>query len=224
MGNPTQRGFDATNDDRYFGISFTATLAVNQHTAVGSLAAHAARRVSIVAADFAVGGVAVDHGIHVARSHTIKQIGFAKCLKRLGAVPLWLGDDAHAKTLRLQHAANHRHAKTGVVHISVTRHQNDVATVPTQLSHLGAAHGQKRCCAKPRRPVLAVTGQRLGNPLKKRNIDGGVHEPLILCGIDIRKALGMKWPCCFEARFKNQMTVNVNCRNIQASIPARSQR
>ena len=141
VGNSPQRGFDATNNDGYFGVGLTAALAVHQHTAVRSLAAHATRRVGIITADFAVCGVAVDHGVHVARGHAIKQIGFAKCLKRLRAVPFRLGNDAHPESLRFQHATNHGHTKTGVVHIGVAGDQNDVATVPAQLRHLGAAHG-----------------------------------------------------------------------------------
>ena len=175
MRYTAQRRFNATDDDGHIGVSLTAALAVHQHTAVGSLATHATRRVSVITADFSISGVAVDHGVHVARGHAIKQIGFAKRLKRLRAVPFRLGNDAHPESLRFQHATNDRHAKTGVVHIGVAGDQNNVATVPTQLRHLGATHGQKRCRAKPRRPILAVTGQGFGNALEKGNIDGSVH-------------------------------------------------
>ena len=57
--------------------------------------------VGVVGADFAVRRVAVDHGIHVARGHAPKQVGPAQRLERLGALPVGLGNDAHAKALRL---------------------------------------------------------------------------------------------------------------------------
>ena len=182
MRNPPQRRFDATDDDWHFGVGFSAPLTVNQHTAVRSLATCAAGRVGVIAADFAVRGVAVDHGIHVASGHAKKQIGLAQSLEGFGAVPLGLRDDAHAKTLGFQHAPNDGHAKTRVVHIGVARDQNDVATVPAQLRHFGAAHRQKRRRAKTRCPVFAVAGQGLGGALKKGDVQRGIHQPSILVG------------------------------------------
>ena len=175
MRYSAQRRFNAANDDGHIRVGFTAALAVHQHTAVGALAAHTTCGVGVITADFSIGCVAVDHGVHVARGDAIKQIRFAKRLKRFSAVPLGLGNDAHAKTLRLQHAPNDSHTKTGVVHIGVAGDQNDVAAVPAQLRHLGTAHGQKRGRAKTCRPVFAVTGQGLGNALEKGDINGGVH-------------------------------------------------
>ena len=77
MRNAAQRRFNATNDDGHIGVSLTAALAVHQHTAVGSLTTDTTCGVSVITADFSISGVAVDHGIHIARGHAIKQIGFA---------------------------------------------------------------------------------------------------------------------------------------------------
>ena len=56
-----------------------------------------------------VGGVAVNHGVHIARRHPKKQIGLP---------------------LGFQYSADNRHAKTGVVDIGVTGHNDDVAAIP----------------------------------------------------------------------------------------------
>src|SRR6218665_3803922 len=68
--------------------------------AAGGLAAPApadvARGVGIVAAQFALGGVAFDHRIHVARRDAPEQPGPAQPLERLGAVPVGLRNDADA--------------------------------------------------------------------------------------------------------------------------------
>ena len=158
MRDAAQAALNAAQHDGHFREGFAAALAVNDGGAVGPLATHVARGVGVVAADFAVRRVAVDHGIHVAAGHAPKQVGFAQRLEGLGAGPVGLGDDADPKTLVFQHAANHGHAKAGVVHIGVARDDDDVAAVPAQLGHFLAAHRQKRGRAKALRPVLAVTG------------------------------------------------------------------
>jgi hypothetical protein len=130
------------------------------------------RGVGIVAADLAISRVAVDHRIHVARRHAPEQIGLAQGLEGLGAGPVGLGDDAHAKALRLQHAADDRHAEAGVIHIGIARDQNDVAAVPAELIHLRTAHGQERRRAEALGPVRLVAGQRLGCAMKKETSTG----------------------------------------------------
>ena len=170
-----QRAFNAAQDNRHFGIGFAAALAVNERGAVGPLAAHVARGVGVVGANFPIGRVAVDHRIHIASRHAPKQIGFAQGFERVGALPIGLGNDAHAKTLVFQHAANHRHAKAGVVDIGVAGDDDHIAAVPAELVHFCPAHGQHGRRAKACRPVLAVTGQRFGIARKKGDVGEGVH-------------------------------------------------
>jgi hypothetical protein len=175
VGDAAQAAFDAAQDDGHVLEGLAAALAVDNGRAVGPLAADVAGGVGVVGADLPVSGVAVDHAVHVARRDAPEQVGFAQRLEGLGALPVGLGDDADAKALRLQHAANHRHAKAGVIDIGVTRDQHHVAAVPAQLLHLGAAHRQKRRRAKACRPKLAVAGQRLGGAREKGDVDRGVH-------------------------------------------------
>ena len=176
MRDAAQAALDATEHDGHFGVGLAAALAIDDGGPVGTLATHIAGGVGVVAADFAVGRVAVDHGIHVPAGHTPEQIRFAQGLEGLGALPVRLGDDADPKTLVFQHAADHGHAKAGVVHIGIARDQNDVAAVPAQLGHFLAAHRQKRSRAKAGRPELAVTGQRFGVAREKGDVGKGVHE------------------------------------------------
>ena len=162
MRDAPQRALDATEHQRYVLERFATTLAVDNGRAVGPLATHVTRRVGIVAANLAVCRVAVDHGVHVARRHAPKQIGLTQHLEGFGALPVRLRNDADPKALRFKHAPNHCHAETRVVHISVTRDQNNIAAVPSQLVHLGAAHRQKPGSTKARGPVLAVAVQGFG--------------------------------------------------------------
>ena len=78
----------------------------------------------------------VNHRIHVAGGNAEKQVRLAERLERLCRLPIGLGDHAHPETLRFQHSAYHRHAKTGVINVAVPGDDNDVATVPSQLLHL----------------------------------------------------------------------------------------
>jgi hypothetical protein len=103
------------------------------------------------------------------------RLGLPRALNGFGAVPVGLRDDADAKALRLQHAADHGHAEAGVVHIGVARDQDDVTAVPAEFVHLGAAHRQERGRAEALRPVGAVAGDRLGGAREEGDVDGGVH-------------------------------------------------
>ena len=70
----TQRGLDAADDDGHVLECFARALRVNDHGSIRALAAHAARRVRIVTANALVRGVAVHHGIHVARGDAEEEI------------------------------------------------------------------------------------------------------------------------------------------------------
>ena len=54
-------------------------------------------------AQSAIGGITVDHRIHVACGYTKEQVRFTQTHKIVFGLPLRLGDDAHAKALRFQH-------------------------------------------------------------------------------------------------------------------------
>ncbi|MPM68793.1 hypothetical protein SDC9_115727 [bioreactor metagenome] len=127
MRNAAQAALNAAQHDGHVLVGLAAALAVDDGGAVRALAAHVAGRVGVVTADLAVRRVAVDHRIHVARRHAPEQVRTAQRLERLGALPVRLRDDAHAKALGLQHAADHGHAEAGVVHIGITRHQDHIA-------------------------------------------------------------------------------------------------
>jgi hypothetical protein len=171
-----QRALDAAEDDRHVVPGFPAALRIHDGRAVGARAADVAGRVGVVAADLAVRGVAVDHRIHVAGGYAEEQVRLAQRLEGLGALPVGLRDDAHAKALRLQHAADHRHAEAGVVDVGVARDHDDVAAVPAERVHFLARGRQELGRAETGRPVLAVAGQRLGGAREKGDVDGGVHR------------------------------------------------
>ena len=159
VGDTPQAGLDTADHQGHVAIGLPQPLAVDDHCPVGAFVALVAGGVGIVVAPFAVGGVAVDHGVHIAGSDAEKQVGPAQHLEGLGAVPLGLGDDPHPEALGLQQATDHRHAETGVVHVGIAGDDNNVAAVPSQGVHLGPGHGQLGRGAKAFGPEFAVGEQ-----------------------------------------------------------------
>jgi hypothetical protein len=151
-----QRRLDAADDDGHVLERLACPLCVHHDAAVRPLAADATRRVRIVGTDALVRGVSVHHRVHVARGDSEEEIGPAQLLERLGAVPVWLRDDADAEALRLEQAAHDGHAETGVIDVGIAGDDDDVAGIPAELFHFGARHGQERRDAEARGPVFAV--------------------------------------------------------------------
>ncbi len=102
MRDTAQRRFDTAQHNRHIFIGFFAALAVHQAGAIRPLAGHAARGIRVVRADFFIGGVAVNHRVHVAGRHTEEQVRLAELHKVVFRLPVRLGNNAHAKALRLQ--------------------------------------------------------------------------------------------------------------------------
>jgi hypothetical protein len=99
VGDAAQGGLDTAEDDRHMLVGFLAALAVHQAGAIRALAGQATGGVGVVGADFLVGGVAVDHRVHVAGRDAEEQVGLAELHKVVFAGPVGLGNDAHAKAL-----------------------------------------------------------------------------------------------------------------------------
>ena len=97
MRDAPQRGLDAADDDGHVLVGLAHPLRIDDDGAIGTLAALAARRVRIVAADALVGGVAIDQRIHVAGGDAEEQARRAQLAECIRAVPVRLRDDAHAQ-------------------------------------------------------------------------------------------------------------------------------
>ena len=156
MGDAAQGGFDTAKDNRYVFIGFFAALAVHQAGTVRALTGQAAGRIGVVRADFLVGGVAVDHRVHVAGRDAEEQVRLAELHKVVFRLPVGLGDDADAKALRLQQPADNRHAERRVIHVGIAGHDDDVAAVPAKLIHLFPTHRQERRRPETLGPILWI--------------------------------------------------------------------
>ena len=154
MGGAAQACLDAAQDHRHVFPGFFTALGIDQGCAVGAFTRHIIRRVGVVMAQLAVGGIAVDHRVHVACGDAEEQVGFTQTHKVVFAVPVRLRDDPHAEALRFKHTATNGHAEARMVNVGIARDQNDVAAVPAQLVHLFPGHRQEWRRSKAGRPVL----------------------------------------------------------------------
>ena len=149
-----QAGFDTAEDHRDIFPGFFTALGIDQRGAIRAFTGNVTRRVGIVMTQLAVGGVAVDHRIHVAGGDAEEQIRFTQAHKIVFIIPVRLGNNPHAKPLRFQHASANRHAEARVIDIGIAGNQNDVAAIPAKLIHLFSRHRQERRGAKAGGPVL----------------------------------------------------------------------
>ena len=74
MRDAAQARLDAADDQRRIGIGLAAALGVDDDRVVGALVRRGVRRVGVGGTDFPVGGIAVDHRIHVAGGDAEEQV------------------------------------------------------------------------------------------------------------------------------------------------------
>ena len=156
MRDAPQACLDATDDNGHIFISLAATLGIYHHGVIRPFTRLPVRRIGIVAADLAIRGITIDHGIHVARRDPVKQVGLSESPKIADTGPVRLGNDADPESLGLKHAADHRHAETGMVHVGIAADQNNIAGIPAQRIHLPTGNRQFRGHAETTGPVLTV--------------------------------------------------------------------
>ena len=77
MRNAAQATLYAAQNNRRVRIRLAAALRIHQRRTVGAQAADIIRAIGIVTANFSVRCVAVNHAVHIARRHAVKQHGFA---------------------------------------------------------------------------------------------------------------------------------------------------
>ena len=92
----------------------------------------------------AVGGVAVDHGIHVPGGDAEEQVRPPQRAERVCRMPIGLRNDAHAETMCLQEPPDYRHAEARVIDVGITGDDDHIAGIPAQRVHFRPRHRQER--------------------------------------------------------------------------------
>ena len=161
MRNAAQRGFDAAQHDGRGGIGFATALRIDEHGAVRTLSAFAARRVGIVVPQTPVRRVAVHHRVHIAAGDAEEQVGLTQRLEGGGVAPFRLRNDADPEALGLEQPPDDRHAEARVIDVSIARDEDDIAGIPAKRLHFLPGHRQERRGSEPLGPILPVGKQGL---------------------------------------------------------------
>ena len=101
VGEAAQARFDAAKDDGDVGEGLAAALGVDRHGPVWASPGLSIGGVGVVGARLPIGGVVVDHGVHVASADAKEEVGWAEGSERGGIVPGGLVDDAHPEAVGL---------------------------------------------------------------------------------------------------------------------------
>ena len=143
MGDPPQACLDAADHHVHTGIGLAYPLRVHHHRPVGSAVGLGIGGIGVVRADLSIGGVAVDHRIHVARRHAKIEPWPAQRPESFSRCPVRLADDADPKSLRLQQPPYQCHAEAGVIDVGVAGDEDHIACIPAQCVHFGSRHRQE---------------------------------------------------------------------------------
>ena len=141
---PSQRGFDASDDDRDVGIEPFEDLRVDRRRTVGAESRLSAGGVGVVVAQAQVGRVVVDHRIHRScRDAEEEPRGPEFCEVPQVVPPVGLRDDRHAIPFGFEQASHDRGAEGRMVDVGVAREEDDVELVPSAFADLLDGRRQK---------------------------------------------------------------------------------
>jgi len=77
-----------------------------------------------------------DHGIKVPRADERRVPRLPHTDKISRALPVWLCQNSNAISVRLQNTPDDGRAEAGVVHIRVTRDEQEIIIVPATIEHI----------------------------------------------------------------------------------------
>jgi hypothetical protein len=143
VGDPAQRGLDASEHDRHAGIGAARHVRVHDAGPVGPGAGASPRRILVLRPHLLLRGQLVEHAVEVAGGDAHEQPGGAHHEPVVEVVPARLRDHAHAEAARLEEATDQRPAERRVVDVRVAVDDEHVELVPAARLHLLARGGQE---------------------------------------------------------------------------------
>ena len=137
MGEPSHGGLHTTKHDGSVGEELSQDAGIDGGGIIGAETGLASSSVGVIAAQPFVGGVMVDHGVHVAGGNPEEKARSPQLLEVAEVVlPVGLRQNGHAQSFALEHTTDDRRTERRMVHVSVTVHDNDIHVVPTQIVEL----------------------------------------------------------------------------------------
>ncbi len=136
MCQTTQGGLDPASNDWHAGKRLPGPVAVGQRGPVGPESNPPPGGIGVVVAHLLVGGVMIDHRVHVARADSEEQPRPTELPPRLTGPPVWLAENGHPESCVLQNPVQNRHGKAGVVDIGIPGDKDHINGIPPPLAHL----------------------------------------------------------------------------------------
>ncbi len=130
-----QARLNASCHNRHTRIGLTRPLAVGECCSIWPSSDLPIGGVRIVVPDLPVGGIVVDHGVHVAGRDAEKKPRAAKLAPGLATSPIRLRQDGYAISSRLQQSPDQGVCETGMVNVGITADQHHVDAVPAAALH-----------------------------------------------------------------------------------------
>ena len=143
VGQSAQRGLHAAGHHRHPGERLPRPLAVGERCPVGAAADPSVRGIGVVVADLPIGGVVVDHRVHVARRDPEEQPRATELAPRFAAVPVGLCEHGHTPSRGLEEPPDEAVGEARVVDVGIPRDEDDIDRVPAPCLHLRPAHWQR---------------------------------------------------------------------------------
>jgi hypothetical protein len=142
VGDPAERGLHPAGHQRHAGKCLPRPLTIGEGRPVRPPADLAIGRVGVVVADLPIGGVVVDHRVHVARRDPEEESRPAEGPPGLAAPPVRLGEHRNTKPRRLEQPGEQPIGEARVIDVGVACHEHHVDLVPPPGEHLLAGHRQ----------------------------------------------------------------------------------
>ena len=100
------------------------------------------------------GGVMCHHAVDISGGNEKTEAGTTEFPERVAGSEIRLGEDRNAKTGVFQHAGNDRRAEGRMIHVGVTRYQDEIHLIPSPCFDIFFCHRQKavlfiRHCLSP---------------------------------------------------------------------------
>ena len=143
MSQSSQRRFDPARDHGHAGVGFASSLTVTEGGSIRTKSDPSARRIRVVVADFAIGRVVVDHGIHVPRADGEEQTRLAERLPWVARSPVRLTDNADSKTTGFQSPPENGHREAGMIDVCIAGDDHDIQFIPAAFQSFCHRHWQR---------------------------------------------------------------------------------
>ena len=133
VGEASEAGFDAANDDGHIGVEFFENACIDDGRIFGTEVMATVRGVSVFGTETFVGCVFVHHGVHGSRSNAKEEAWTTQFLEvSVISMPVRLWYNSHFQPFCLKNAADDSSRKRRMVNVCVAREEDNIEFIPSE--------------------------------------------------------------------------------------------